>query len=219
MFKPIVPLAIFSTAIALFSPLASHADTLLVGTQLPSTSSGAELCVNCELPFEEFSSPVAFDIDDIKLGLLGPAFAPNPTASFTVSIFSAPANPDTPNIPVGTGEITFANPNQLLSPYVFDFSNLNILIQPNVDYYLEINGDNLNWAAGGSPLSNELGSIGPVYACDQAFTCFTPSRWDSSGGGAMQISGNVVTPEPAGWLLLGTGVLAIWPLRKRLKRS
>jgi hypothetical protein len=203
-----------------FFAVPTKADTLLVGTSLTNTSPGPVLCPEasgCNTRLSQFSSPVAFTIDDIKVVIAGPADAGfNTNGNFQVTLLSQLG---TIGVPVGSGNV----PMTLMDPSgsqggVFDFTGLSIPLTAGTEYYLEVAGQNLTWNSS-SPLLGTLGTIGLQLSCDptQNDCSNNLSDYDKFNGTyAMQISGDPAgTPEPSSLILFGTGLLSIIAARFR----
>jgi hypothetical protein len=91
--------------------ISAKADTTLVGTSLSSTLGGAELCPianGCQNRFSEFSSPQAFDIDDVKVVISGPGLSDtNTNGNFQVFLDTQPGSSTNVSTAIGTGHLTF----------------------------------------------------------------------------------------------------------------
>jgi hypothetical protein len=196
-------------------------DSILVGTSLTDTAPVAVLSpnINGNTRFSQFSSPVNFNIDDIKVVIGGPAGFNSTDGSFEVGMVTkVGVFPLTSTfVPVGSGNLPFAPTDSFGSKVgVFDFSGLSIPITAGTEYYLEVGGGNLTWNSS-TPLLGTLGTIGLQLACTTeppaSQRCFNDPAIGVpfSGTYSMQISGDPVgvTPEPSSLLLLGTGLLSI----------
>jgi hypothetical protein len=198
----------------------ANADTILVGTSLTGTAPAAVLCplVNgCNTRLSQFSSPVTFNIDDIKVVIGGPAFPNfNTNGNFQVSMVTQPGTISSTSVPVGSGNLPITLMDSEGSNVgVFDFSGLSIPITAGTEYYLQVAGANLTWNSS-TPLLGTLGTIGLQLSCDPSLPfdqCATNigAYNPFPGTYSMQISGDPVgvTPEPSSLLLLGTGLLSI----------
>ena len=224
------PLA-FLTLLSLTAlPTVTRADSILVGTDLSNPKGGPVLCPqgsNCSIRMSQFTllSPVL--IDDVKVALSGytTTFGME-NGSFNVILGNALVNsgvpPTVPSNPVagagiGSGNYVFP-PDDEFASEVFDFSNLNITLEPGV-YYLEVSGVDVEWDSA-SPLTTSAGLLGLQLSCDPYQNCVADiSQYDVyQGTYAMEIDGTVVTPEPSTFVLIGTGfVWTIVGLRRRIR--
>jgi hypothetical protein len=123
----------------------ANADTILVGTSLTGTAPAAVLCplVNgCNTRLSQFSSPVTFNIDDIKVVIGGPAFPNfNTNGNFQVSMVTQPGTISSTSVPVGSGNLPITLMDSEGSNVgVFDFSGLSIPITAGTEYYLQVAG-------------------------------------------------------------------------------
>jgi len=225
--RPLVTLAI-----VLAVPTLTHADSILVGTDLSNTQPGPEMCIFanlCQVPVSQFTLLTSVVVDDVKVAISGPIFSGSGSelsdGHFGVNLFSQlpvinSSNSNTGNI--GTGNLVF-NPNTSpLVTQVFDFAGLDIPLGPGT-YYLEIEGGNLSWNTG-SPLATSAGTLGLQVSCPlDTRPCpsdITDPVYDKiQGTFAMQISGTEVTPEPSSWVLFGTGILGILGVACRSKTA
>jgi hypothetical protein len=216
-------------AITLFSVGAirvAQADTLLVGTSLaPSDLVGeAELCPrvsDCQYLLSQFSTPVAFVVDDVKVALTGPGFF-GIGGDFSVSLVSEPGITEPGGngdlvADIGSGSFGLSNPRDNIPAMteIFDFNHLSILIEPGIEYYLLVTGQDLYMDT--SVALTGLGMLGEQLYCDPTVSTCVEGRYDAFPRTlAMQISGDPV-PEPSNILLFSTGVLAtITELRRRI---
>jgi hypothetical protein len=211
MLKALLRLANFLTVLFL-ATAPTHADSILVGTALASPTPGPELCPigsGCNYRFSQFSTPQLFLVDDIKVAIGGPVFdVLESTGNFQVSVITHPGASQTLIANVGAGFLAFSpSQPQGSANQVFDFNNLSILLDPGVEYYLEVTGGNLFWDED-TPLLGTLGTLGQQLSCDPSLTCSGGiSRYDTFPlTYAMRISGNVATPEPSTWLLFAIGL-------------
>lgn len=202
----------------------ANADTILVGTSLTGTAPVAVLCpesftTSCNTRFSQFSSPVNFNIDDIKVVIAGPAGFDSTDGNFQVSMVTQAGSLFAPStvVPVGSGNLPITLMDSFGSNVgVFDFSGLSIPITAGTESYLEVFGANLTWNSS-TPLLGTLGTIGLQVSCTTAPPASIRCANDPAiglpfpGTYSMQISGDPVgvTPEPSSLLLLGTGVLSI----------
>jgi hypothetical protein len=194
----------------------AKADTILVGTSLTDTAPVAVLNNN---PFSQFSSPVNFNIDDIKVVISGPTSFNSTDGSFEVLMVTQVRGPLIPStfVLVGSGNLPITLMDSLNSDVgVFDFSGLSIPITAGAENYLGVAGANLTWNSS-TPLLGTLGTIGLQLSCPTGPPASIRCANDPAiglpfpGTYAMQISGDPVgvTPEPSSLLLLGTGLLSI----------
>jgi hypothetical protein len=192
-----------------------NADTILVGTSLSGTAPGPELCPlpnDCQNRFSQFSSPQPFEIEDVKVVISGPTFNNVGTSGdFQVFLDTQPGSVMNVSTAIGTGHLTF-NPSdpQSSDVQVFDFSGLNIPILANTNYYLQVDGGNLDWNTA-SPLIGTLGTLGLQLDCDPTENCsLGVSHYNSFKiTYAQQISGDpITTAEPSTLLLFATGLFS-----------
>jgi hypothetical protein len=200
----------------------AKADTILVGTSLTGTAPAAVLCpvafsLGCNTRLSQFSSPVTFSIDDIKVVIGGPAVLFSTNGNFDVSIVTQRGAFGSTFVPVGSGTLPITLMDSLNSNVgVFDFSGLSIPITAGTESYLEVAGANLTWNSS-TPLLGTLGTIGLQLSCPTEPPASIRCANDPAigvpfpGTYSMQISGDPVgvTPEPSSLLLLGTGLLSI----------
>jgi hypothetical protein len=204
-------------ALALVFAVSAKADTILVGTTLTGTSPFAVLCPlvsGCNTRLSQFSSPVAFNIDDIKVVIGGPAFPGFSTnGNFQVSLVTHPGTISSTSLSIGSGNLPIALTDSGGSDVgIFDFSGLSIPITAGTEYFLQVAGANLTWN-NSSPLLGTLGTIGQQLSCDPSLPfnqCATNigAYNPFPGTYSMQISGDPV-PEPSSLILFGTGLLSI----------
>jgi hypothetical protein len=207
---------LFSAAFFLAtSLLCAHADTILVGTDLSNPSSGPVLCpqgANCTVRVSQFVLLDPVLVDDIKVAISGPgpSSSTNGTLSVNLSqaLFGSAGN-------IGSGDLVFSPDQSPVLTQLFDFSGLDILLNPGT-YYLQVSGVNVMWDSA-SPLTTSAGTFGQQLSCDPYITCGPNiSRYDTfSGTYAMQIDGTAITPEPSTFALLGTGILSLAGLSRR----
>jgi PEP-CTERM motif len=195
----------------------AHADTILVGTDLSNPSSGPVLCpqaADCLVRVSQFTVLTPMLVDDIKVAISGPTPFPSTDGTFSVNLSSALASgPVADNI--GSGDLVFPPGQTPVLSQIFDFSGLDILLDPGT-YYLQVAGANIMWDSA-SPLTTTAGTLGQQLSCDPFITCGADiSRYDNFPGTyAMQIDGTAITPEPSTFALLATGLLAITALSQR----
>jgi hypothetical protein len=210
--------AIVTIAIVLAAPTLTHADSILVGTDLSNTQPGVELCpiANlCDVPVSQFTLLTSVVVDDLKVVISGPAFSGTGSelsnGHFGVNLFSQLPITNSPIFTsgnIGTGNLVFDPLTSPLMTQVFDFGGLDIPLGPGT-YYLQIEGGNLIWN-NALPLATSAGTLGLQAICPLDTEPCGPglARYEQYGGTfAMQISGTEVTPEPSSWVLFGTGVL------------
>jgi hypothetical protein len=203
------------------------ADSVLVGTD-PSTAFGSfGLCPTfsgCQADVQAFTLSSQVKITDVQVVMSHLSY-PNLGSDGHFSIALV-------NTPIAAGNITF--PSQILVgngnlPYdpnvkdssqavlvseLFDFSGLDFTLGPGT-YYLEFAGGDVGPARATTTLASSVGTFGKTLYCDptiNAQQCNDLSRWDAFSSFydpdpfAVTINGDVVVPEPSGWLLLGTGI-------------
>ena len=187
------------------------ADSFLVGTDLSTSQPGPELCPivdSCQIRVQQFTLLAPVLVDDIEVAMSGPGyeFSGSPE-SFTIGLGTQLGSNITG---IGSGVVT-SDPTQTYTTELFDFENLNLLLEPGT-YYLEANGLNAMWNKA-SPLVTSAGTVGQGLECDDPgypTNCSDPSRWNpDSFDYAFQIDGTTEAPEPSSWLLFGTGLLAV----------
>ena len=219
---------------SLFLPIHCFADTLLAGTSLANTSEGPVLCPeasNCNARASQFTTPVQFTMTDVQLVLSGPASATSPvsSANYEVYLLSGLDQTETEQGPaytaagteLGSGTVNFSgSPTEPAGDVseLIDLNNLDILLEPGQEYYIEVLGGNLMWNTG-ALLTSTPGSLGAQISCDPDENCGS-SDMDAYGQMdrtyALQISGNpAITPEPGTWWLLVTGVAAFSAIQLR----
>lgn len=202
-----------------------HADEILAGSDLSNASNGgAVLCpmgADCEFLAQSFTLFNAEQIGGVKVSLSGPVFGVNYPGKFNLTLVSQLSGPTIADI--GSGNLVFnSNPN-VMNSEIFDFENLNLLLNPGT-YYLELSstylvegqGGNLEWNYAPA-LSTPNGSIGSAYACDPFLNC-SPGRWDlitQPEPLAMEIDGSVITPEPSSIVLFSTGIIGLAGFARR----
>jgi hypothetical protein len=219
--------SIVTIAIVLAAPTLTHADSILVGTDLSNAHGGPVLCPDpneCIVRVSQFTLLTSVVVDDVKVAILGPV-GESPDGHFAVNLFSQlPAvngtNFTTGNI--GAGNLVF-NPNSTPAfTQVFDFGGLDIALGPGT-YYLQVEGADLSWDTG-LPLATSAGTLGLQLECDlDSHSCSSDLSvpgvrlgWDKDPFTyAMQISGTEVTPEPSSWVLFGTGILGFAGVARR----
>jgi hypothetical protein len=205
----------FVTLLLATSLLSAHADSILVGTDLSSPLSGPVLCPqgdDCLVRVSQFTVLAPVVIDDIKVAISGPTSSPSNDGSFSVNLGEELAG-NAENI--GSGDLAFASYQDPIVTQVFDFSGLDVLLDPGT-YYLQVSGGNVMWDSA-SPLTTSAGTLGQQLSCDPYLTCGSDiSRYDTfSGTYAMQIDGTAVTPEPSTIALLSTGILSLAGVSRR----
>jgi hypothetical protein len=206
---------LFSATFFLATSLFAHADTILVGTDLSNPSSGPVLCpqvANCTIRVSQFVLLAPVVVDDIKVAISGPGPSSGTDGTFSVNLsqglFGGAGN-------IGSGDVVFTSDQSPVLTQVFDFSGLDILLDPGT-YYLQVSGANVMWDSA-SPLTTSAGTFGQQLSCDPYITCGPNiSRYDTFPGTyAMQIDGTAITPEPSTFALLGTGILSLAGVSRR----
>jgi len=216
-------------AIVLAASTVTRADSILVGTDLTTSSGGSGLCPDssdCEEVAQQFTflSPVV--IDQIKVAIGGPnrTFGPPGSGGFGSGTFDVALGSQLgTGIGIGTSTLTYPVNGPAVTQ-IFDFTGLKIALAPGT-YYLEVSGDNLQWTFA-EPLTTSTGTIGSIFSCDPTvppFGCSSSSSWQSpSTPGnpyAFEIDGTTTpVPEPSSWLLLGAGALGLFCVN-RAKRD
>jgi hypothetical protein len=190
------------------SVLFVHADTILVGTDLSSPSTGPVLCpqgANCSVRVSQFVLLDPVMVDDIKVAISGPTASSSTDGTFSVSLGEQIAS----GTDIGSGDLAFTSGQDTVVTQVFDFSGLDILLDPGT-YYLQVSGANVEWDSA-QPLTTSAGTLGQQLSCDPFITCGADiSRYDTFHGTyAMQIDGTAVTPEPSTFALLSTGIFGL----------
>jgi hypothetical protein len=197
------------------SVIFAHADTILAGTDLSNPSSGPVLCpqgANCSIRVSQFIVLTPFVVDDIKVAISGPGPSSSTNGFFSVSLGSGLGAGGG----IGSGDLAFASgPYPPLTTQVFDFSGLDMLLDPGT-YYLQVSGANVMWDSA-SPLTTSAGTLEQQLSCDPYLTCGADiSRYDIFPGTyAMQIDGTAITPEPSTFMLLGSGILGLAGVSRR----
>jgi hypothetical protein len=215
--------SIVTIAIVLAAPTLTHADSILVGTDLSNTQTGPELCPltnDCNVRVSQFTLLTPVVVDDVKVAISGPIFEPSSNGgSFGVNLFNQLQTIDGLTFPITTGNIGAGN--LVFDPttfppvtQVFDFGGLDITLGPGT-YYLQVEGANLAWNSA-SPLATSAGTLGLQLSCAvDSGQCASHISYDTFPGTyAMQISGTV-TPEPSSWVLFGTGILGFASVARR----
>ena len=206
---------LFSATFFLATSLFAHADTILVGTDLSNPSSGPVLCpqvANCTVRVSQFVLLAPVVVDDIKVAISGPGPSSSTDGTFSVNLSQGLAG-SAGNI--GSGDLVFSPDQSPVLTQVFDFSGLDILLDPGT-YYLQVSGANVMWDSA-SPLTTSARTFGQQLSCDPYITCGPNiSRYDTFPGTyAMQIDGTAITPEPSTFALLGTGILSLAGVSRR----
>ena len=198
--------SLLAIALLLAAPTLTHADTILVGSDL-FLLAGSGLCPsssNCEEVAQQvtFFTPVV--IDQIRVGISGPNLPGSSNGNFNVILGDVLGT----GTPIGAGNLVF-NPNGPLVPGIFTFSGLNIPLGAGT-YYLQLSGGNVQWNFA-EPLITTAGTIGPTWLCDPTISC-AADHWQSvEGVHAFDIFGtaNATVPESSTFALLATGILAL----------
>ena len=207
---------LFSVTLLLATSLLSaHADSILAGTDLSNPSSGPVLCpqgANCTVRVSQFVLLAPVVVDDIKVAISGPGPSSSANGTFSVNLSQALAGGGGN---IGSGDLVFTPDQSPILTEVFDFSGLDILLDPGT-YYLQVSGANVEWDSA-APLATSAGLLGQQLSCDPYITCNADiSRYDTfSGAYAMQIDGTAVTPEPSTIALLSTGILSLAGVSRR----
>jgi PEP-CTERM motif len=186
----------------------AHADSILIGTGLATTSGGPSLCPggsDCQQLAQQFTLFEPVRIDQIKVAISGPLGAfQSADGTFSVNLGSELGSGEF----IGSGDLglTFGQLNTVEK--VFDFSGLDISLQPGT-YYLGITGGNVEWSASFASPTTTAGKLGPTFRCDLFTTC-PNHRWDIVNfGNSWEIDGTAITPEPSSIVLFGTGILGL----------
>ena len=204
--------SLLAIALLLAAPTLTHADTILVGTDLSTATHGgaAVLCPQvsaCTDRASQFTLFVPVVIHSISVVVTAPAFPPGSTdGNFTIGLDSVLGVGVTTGI--GGGDLPI-DPMGTMNTAEFTFSGLSIPLGPGT-YYLGIAGANLEWDYA-TPLSTTAGALGLQLECDPFIYCGTDiTRWDKNARTyAMEIDGTAITPEPSTFALLSTGILAL----------
>jgi hypothetical protein len=215
--------SIVTIAIVLATPTLTHADSILVGTDLSNTQSGPVLCPlinDCSVRVSQFTLVTSVVVDDVKVAISGPMVEPSSAGgSFGVNLFSQLQTIPGVTLPIttgniGAGNLVFAPTTSPPVTQVFDFGGLDIPLGPGT-YYLQVEGANLAWNSS-LPLTTSAGTLGQQLTCEvDSFQCASHISYDIYPGTyAMQISGTV-TPEPSSWVLFGTGILGLAGIARR----
>ncbi len=208
------PFSILALALFAFS-IPTYADTVLVGSDSPSTG-GAGVCFNrsdCLDYAQQVTFLVPVTVDQVSITLSGPSRQGSGDGSFRVSLGSVLGT----GTGIGSGDLVF-DPDQEpdSTTQTFDFSGLDISLDSGI-YYLELTGGNIAWPSA-QPVVTSAGTLGPTWVCDPTIYagCTTPTSWQPiEHTYALEIDGTVVTPEPSGIALFGTGILGLIGVAKR----
>jgi hypothetical protein len=207
-------------ALLLAAPTLTHADTILVGTDLSTATHGgaAVLCPgvsDCLDRASQFTLFTPVVIHSISVVVTAPADVSFGTdGNFTIGLGSLLGVGITTGI--GAGDIPI-DPMGTMTTEEFTFSGLNLSLAPGT-YYLGMAGANLEWDYA-TPLSTTAGALGLQLSCDPFINCGSDiTRWDTNSRTyAMEIDGTAITPEPSTFALLGTGILSLaGAVRRRL---
>ena len=194
--------------IVLASSAVAYADSILVGTGLPTSSFGPSLCPNdadCTQMAEQFTLTESAVVDQVKVVMAGPSRDGFSNGSFTVRLGDSLGSGDLVNgSVVGTGKVLFDPDQSQETIEVFDFTGLDLNLSAGT-YYLGLTGGNVGWVFA-DPLVTSAGSVGPTFECDPFLLCrHTPEPITH----AFEIDGNIVTPEPSTFVLLSIGALGL----------
>jgi PEP-CTERM motif len=202
-----LPYSLTIAAILAASTMA-HADSILIGTGLATTPGGPSLCPggsDCQQLAQQFTLFEPIRIDQIKVAVSGPLGAfQSADGTFSVNLGSELGSGEF----IGSGDLglTFGQLNTVEK--VFDFSGLDIALEPGT-YYLGVTGGNVEWSTASTSPTTSAGTLGPTFRCDLFTTCPT-NRWDTVNvGNSWEIDGTAITPEPSSIVLFGTGILGL----------
>jgi hypothetical protein len=202
----------------LAAPILTHADTILVGTNLSSTNpAAAALCPSvgaCDEVASQFTFSTAVVIDSISVVVSAPVLNFVSPSNFTIGLGSVLG----PGVTTGIGAgniVTTPGPGAPLITEEFTFSGLDIPLGPGT-YYLGMAGGNVTWDYA-QPLSTTAGTLGLQLYCVVDETCISDiTKWNVNNPNtyAFEIDGTAVTPEPSTLALFGTGILGlpVWPV-------
>jgi hypothetical protein len=201
----------------LAAPTLSHADTILVGTDLSTATHGgaAVLCPGASDCLDRASQFTLFTpvvIDSISVVVTAPGDSSFSTGgSFTIGLGSQLGVGITTGVGAG---VILVDPQGDPITEEFTFSGLDLSLGAGT-YYLGMAGANVQWDYA-QPLSTTAGALGLQLECDPFITCSNPTRWGNiSRTYAMEIDGTAITPEPSTFALLGTGILGLTGATRR----
>jgi hypothetical protein len=210
--------SLLAIALLAASPL-THADTILVGTDLSTATHGgsAVLCPSlssCTDRASQFTLSTSVVIDSISVVVTAPGVPPGITdGNFTIGLGSHLSVGITSGI--GAGDLV-TDPQGDMVTQEFTFSGLHLSLAAGT-YYLGMAGGNVEWDYA-QPLLTTAGALGLQLACDPTLTCAS-GRWDTlSQTYAMEIDGTVgspAVPEPSTLALFGTGILGLAGVARR----
>ena len=204
----------------------SQADSVLVGSDLANpTFTGAALCpivASCSEEAQQFSLNQTTYVTDVKILLSAPSFIEpfGGDSYFSLSLTNGlPGGSE--NLLIGSGDV-IKGVDGVPQNELFDFENIDVKLNSGTYYLVLVGGSlatpgNLDWNYA-LPINTQGGSIGPEWFCDPTVNC-GPNSWQSFNfegySHTFEVDGSVV-PEPSSYVLLGTGILTLFAVLRRM---